>query len=245
MDTLDRTLELSAGREIDDAAVQHAQRKLEAVIAARAPRTRSAGGWLAAAASAVVAALAFVWLPLSPTPAFAAVQEHFRDFRTLRFVIDQRVGGEPTLQTRVSLTREGNVRSDVGDDVSVIVNPSEKRVLTLIHSGHLAVVSPLHAAVQEKDSLKWLKQVRDFQGAATALPEPRFIDGQKAFGWRLNVNGIDMVLWATQAGLPLRMTMNQAADLELDFHFEFDVPLASGLFSTEIPPGFSLAPLQD
>jgi hypothetical protein len=248
MNTLDHTLELLAARKVDETAVQDAQRKLESLIAARAPRarrTRTVGGWLTAAASAAIAALAFVWLPLNPTPAFAAVQQHLREFRSMRFVIDQRVDGERTVQTRVSVTNTGNVRTEVGDDVSVIVNSAEQRVITLIHSGKLAVVSPLNDAVKKEDALEWLKDIREFQGAAQALPQPRLIDGQKAYGWKLNVNGIDMVLWATDEGVPLSMSMNQGAQLQLDFHFEYDIPLAPELFSTQIPSGYSLAPQED
>jgi hypothetical protein len=251
MNSLYHTLELLATRASDEAAVREAQRKLEDAIARRMADRRPTvkgtrkTGWLAAAASAVAAVLAIVWLPLNPTPAFAAVQKHFRDFQTLRFVIDQRVDGQPTIQTRVQATRSGNVRTEVGDDVVVIVNSSQQRVLTLIRPSHLAIVSPLARPVEEEDTMKWLKDIREFQGAATALPDARTIDGQQAFGWQLEVAGIDMVLWATAEGLPLAMTMNSSAQLQLDFHFEFDLPLADESFGTEVPAGYSLAPQED
>jgi len=246
MNTLDNILESFAAHEIDEQSVRAAQRKLDDVIARRMaekqPRVQSVrkAGWLAAAASAVVAVFGLLWLPLNPTPAFAAVQQHFRDFQTLRFVIEQRVEGQPTARTRVQATRSGNVRTEVGDDVSVIVNSAQNRVLTLIRSSRMAIVSPLEHAVEEEDTLKWLKDIREFQGLATALPEPRVIDGQKVFGWQLKIEGVDMVLWATAAGLPLQMTMNPTTQLQLDFHFEFDVPLAPETFSTEVPAGYSI-----
>jgi outer membrane lipoprotein-sorting protein len=197
-------------------------------------------GWLAAAVSAGVAALVVLLLPLNPTPVFAAVQQHFRDFQTMRFVIDQRVGGEKTIQTRVQATRSGNVRTEVGEDVVVIVNSTEGRVLTLIRGSHMAMVSPLAHPVEEEDALKWMKDIREFQGAAKMLPEPRMIQGKKAYGWQLETQGIDMVLWATAEGLPLQMTMNPAAQLQLDFNFEFDVPIAAGTFSTAVPAGYKI-----
>jgi hypothetical protein len=251
MNTLDHSLNTFAAREIDDAAVREAQRKLEDVIARRmnqqAPRKKNVRkvGWLAAAASAAVAALALLWLPLNPTPAFAAVQEHFRDFQTMRFVIDQLVDGKQTIQTRVQATRSGNVRTEVGDAVVVIVNSAQARVLTLIRPSHAAIVSPLAHPVEEDDALKWLKDIREFQGIATALPDPRVIQGKQAYGWRLELQGADMVLWATADGLPLEMTMNSAPQLQLVFHFEFDVPLAPGSFSTEVPAGYSLGVRED
>jgi hypothetical protein len=251
MNTLDQVVESFAASEIDDESVRAAQRKLEDAIARRMaekqPRVKNVrkAGWLAAAASAVVAVLGLLWLPLNPTPAFAAVQEHFRDFQTMRFVIDQRMAGQPTFQTRVQATRSGNLRTEVGDDVSVIVNSAEQRVLTLIHPSRMAIVSPLAHAVEEDDAMKWLKDIREFQGVATRLPKPRVIDGQEAFGWQLKTAGIDMVLWATAEGLPLQMTMNPAAQLQLDFHFEFDVPLAPESFSTEVPAGYQVGTDED
>jgi hypothetical protein len=244
MNTLDKTFETFAAREPDDESVREAQRKLEAAIARRMnaqnPRVKNVrkAGWLAAAASAGVAVLALLWLPLNPTPAFAAVQQHFRDFQTLRFVIDQRVNGEPSIQTRVLATRSGNVRAEVGDDVVVIVNSAEGRVLTLLRPSQVAIVSPLARPVEQDDALKWLKDIREFQGAAKMLPEPRTIRGQKAHGWQLEIAGMDMVLWATAEGLPLQMTMDPTAQLQLDYQFEFDVPLPAGSFSTAVPAGY-------
>jgi outer membrane lipoprotein-sorting protein len=251
MNTLDRNLELFAAREVEAAHVNEAQRKLEAAIASRTAalplrKPLRQIGWLTLTASAAVAAL-LVWLPLASTPvqAFAEVQQHFRDFRTLRFDIDQRVNGESTMKSRVSVARDGNVRTDVGDDVSVIVNSTEQRILTLVHSAHVAVQSPLGAPVAEKDSLEWLKEIRDFQGQATLLPQSREIDGQAARGWELKVGTGNIVLWATEDGLPLEMTMDQEPQLQLSFHFEFDVALAPQLFSTEIPAGYSRAEAED
>ena len=62
-----------------------------AAASAGAPHAGLARG----GASAAVAAVALLWLPLGSTPAlaFAQVQQHFRDFRTLRFDIEQRMNG--------------------------------------------------------------------------------------------------------------------------------------------------------
>jgi outer membrane lipoprotein-sorting protein len=249
MNTLDKKLELLAAAQPDEALVEVAQRKLEALIKTKVATRRSTrriGGWLAAAVSAGVVALAFVWLPFASTPAlaFAEVQEHFRDFRTMRFDMTQRMSGEVMLKTRVNLTRDGKVRTDVGTDVSVIVNPAERRVSTLIHSAHMAVVTPLEASEEKEKALDWLKDIRDFQGLAKQLPGTRVIDGQTVYGWELEVEDGTLVLWATASGLPLQMFMSQA-QLQFDFRFEFNPPLAPELFSTTIPTGYSAAPQED
>jgi outer membrane lipoprotein-sorting protein len=252
MNSFDRTLELFASREADAAVIDEAQRTLETLVANRVAANsdrlpvRRARGWLAAAASVAVAAVAMLWLPFGSTPAlaFAQVQQHFRDFRTLRFDMEQRMNGQVMMKSRVSMTRDGSVRTDVGEDVSVIVNSAERRVLTLLHSEHMAVVSPLGAPVKEQ-ALDWLRDIRDFQGAAKPLPRTRVIDGLEAHGWELEIAGGNLVLWATAEGLPLEMTMSGDAPLRLSFHFEFDLPFEPRLFSTEIPAGYSRGESED
>ena len=250
MNSLDRTLELFAVSEPDQSMVEAAQRKLDAAIAAKAPTRKPAprvGGWLAAATSAAVVAVAMLWLPLNPSPAlaFAQVQQHFRDFRTLRFDMEQRMNGDVMMKTRVNVTRDGNVRTDVGDDISVIVNSSERRVMTLIHSERMAVVSPLGAPATHEEALDWLKDIRDFQGAAKQLPQTREIGGQQVHGWELQTGDGKVVLWATDEGLPLEMTLVGSTPLQLSFRFEFDLPIEPKTFSTEIPAGYSLGDQED
>lgn len=252
MNTLDKTIESFAAAEPRAELVDAAQKRLEAVVSARTSASsrranRAAGGWLAATASALVVAVVLLWMPLTPTPAlaFSAVQEHFRDFRTLRFDMTQQVDGQKGLVTRVATTRDGKLRTDVGADVSVIVNTAEGRVLTLIHPEHVAMESPIGGTTGADDSMDWLEDIRKFQGAAVRLPEPRTIDGRRAYGWKLQVQNLDIVLWATEGGLPLEMNMNGAGKMHFDFHFEFDVQLPDAMFSTAIPAGYSRAKAED
>ena len=253
MNTLDRTLELLASREPDAATVTEAQRKLDALEAQwLASRTnhrpaRPARGWLAAGASAAAAAVALLWLPLGSAPAlaFAQVQEHFRDFRTLRFDVEQRMNGKSLMKSRIHVTRDGNVRTDVGDLISVIVNSSEHRVMTLHHPAHVATLAPLAAPATADDAMAWLQEIRDFQGEARALPQPRMIGHQKAHGWELETAAGKIVLWATDDGLPLEMTIGGSAAMQLDFDFEFDLAIPAQMFSTAIPAGYSLASAED
>lgn len=253
MNTLERTLESFAALEVDAAATAAAQARLEAVIdrrldarAARRP-ARRVGGWLAAATSAAAVTLAVLLLPLTPAPAmaFSQVQAHFRDFRTLRFDMRQSSTGHEMLALRVSVTRDGKVRTDIGKDMSVVVNPVEQRMLTIVHRQRIAVEAPLVGALETDDGLEWLQEVRDFQGIATRLPNSRVIDGRRAYGWRLPVGTEEIELWATEDGLPLEMTMKGAGEMRLDFRFEFDVAFAPEVFSTSIPAGYSRAEAED
>jgi hypothetical protein len=252
MNSLDKMLELVAAREPEPALVSGAQDRLEAMIARRLAEipvrrpARRARGWLAAAATAAVA-LAMLWLPFGSAPAlaFAKVQEHFRDFRTLRFDVEQRMNGRLLVKSRVSVTRDGNVRTDVGDDITVIVNSTERRMLTLIRSAHLAIPSPLAEPVTKDDAIRWLEDIRNFQGEAKALSRTRWIRGSFAHGWEFATAGGPIVLWATDEGLPLEMTMGSGTPLELSFNFEFNPPFDAKLFSTEIPAGYSRGESED
>jgi hypothetical protein len=251
MNTLDNTLEIFGRAEPDATAVQDAQHKLEATIAKAAARKghrkTHAGGWLAAAASAMAAVAAFIWLPLTPTPAlaFSDVQKHFRDFNTLRFEVEQRLNGRMVMKSRVSLLADGSVRAEVGDDVVVIANTREKRVLTLLKPSRMAMVSPLDKPGTRDEAMAWLDEVRDFQGMARQLPGSRTIRGERAHGWELPMQQGKMILWANDAGLPLEMQLDQAAAIELSFHFDFEPRLAPELFATAVPAGYNLAPTED
>jgi outer membrane lipoprotein-sorting protein len=253
MNTLDRTLELLTSREPDAATVTDAQRKLDALVAGRLasrtirPRARQTRGWLAAGVSAAAAAVALLWLPLGSMPAlaFAQVQQHFRDFRTLRFDVEQHMNGKSVMKSRIHVTRDGNVRTDVGDLISVIVNSSEHRVMTLHHPAHVATLAPLVGPATSDDSMAWLKEIREFQGQAKAMPQPRMIGHRKAYGWELETAAGKIVLWATEDGVPLEMTLGGSAAMQLDFNFEFDPTIPAQTFSTEIPAGYSLAREED
>jgi hypothetical protein len=253
MNSLDETLESFATREPPVEMVNAAQARLEAAVSSRmaataAPRARRrVNGWLAAGASALAAVVAVILLPLTSTPAlaFSAVQEHFQDFRTLRFDMTQEVAGQQGLVTRVAVTRDGNLRTDIGEDLSVIVNAAQGRVLTLIHPEHVVMETPIGGGRSDDDSMRWLEDIRKFQGVAARLPQPRTIGGRQAFGWKLRTGNMDIVLWATEAGLPLEMQMTGEQQMRFEFHFEFDVPLPDEMFSTAIPAGYSRAAAED
>jgi outer membrane lipoprotein-sorting protein len=250
MNSLDKTLDLFASEEPSAEAVQQAQRKLETVIADASParpRKTRVGGWLAAAASAVVAVMALVLLPLGPMPAlaFSEVQQHFREFRQLRFEVEQRANGQFLMKSRVSVLANGSVRAEVGNDIVVVVNTEEKRVLTLMKPAKMAVVNPLVEAGTKDDALKWLQDVRDFQGVARELPETRFIKGQRAKGWELPLAQGTITLWANAAGLPLEMKLDQGVAIDLSFRFEFEPDLPAETFSTKVPAGYTLGAEED
>jgi hypothetical protein len=104
---------------------------------------------------------------------------------------------------------------------------------------------PLDAPTRTDDTLDWLDEIRDFQGAAERLPKTRVINGRKSIGWKLNTGGSEVVLWADESGLPLEMQLGGSGPMLLRFDFDFNPPLAAGMFSTEVPAGYSLAKAED
>lgn len=250
MNSLDRKIELFAQEEPDAASVQEAQRKLEQALAtaqpARPNKARVAG-WVAAAASALVAVFAAIWLPLHPSTAlaFSDVQQQLRDFSTLRFEFEQRALGRVLMTGRVSVREDGSVRTEVGEDIVTIVNMPERKILTLVKSARVATVSPIAEAGTKEDAVSWLQEIRDFQGMARELSQTRLIQGQRAHGWELDLAEGKVVLWTNDAGLPLEMQLDQGVDLEVSFRFEFEPPLPAELFSTSLPAGYTLQATED
>ena len=43
-----------------------------------------------------------------------------------------------------------------------------------------------------------------------------------AYAWKLRVEDMDLVIWATDEGVPLAMEMNGAAQVRFEFHFTID-----------------------
>jgi hypothetical protein len=224
-------------------AVDNAQQRLRARLQrARAPSRAPARGWWAVAATVAVALAVSISLPMLPGngDAFAAVQARFRHFETLSMTVVQRVRGEPLQTSRTVVDARGVVRTDVGEQLSVIVDAPRGRILTLLHAPREAMIAsiPKTTAAQD-DALPWLDDLRNFKGRATPLPGTRIIDGRTARGWTLELQGMTMTLWADADGLPLAMRQHGGAGLEIDYRFEFNQPIAPGLLSSDVPAGYT------
>lgn len=226
------------------AAVEAAQHRLAARLKPEDARRGSRRPrWVVAATTAVIALVAVVAIPMlgEGGRAFAAVQRHFSDFEHLSMQVEQRMGGQVVQSSRMVVDREGTLRTDIGDRMSVIVDPGRGRVLTLLHEPRRAMLVPLRGAEQSPEAaLGWLAEIRAFQGEATLLPGTRVIDGRKARGWSLHVEGQDIVLWADADGLPLAMEMGGAGGLQIRYAFDFEPELVPGHLRSEVPAGYTL-----
>lgn len=228
----------------DGTLADAAQQRLLAALPAARPRPHRWLRPLATAATACAVLVLGVALFLGDQrQAFAAVQQHLRDFDTLRLVVEQRMAGEPMMRSTMLLDRHGSLRTDVGEEVSVIVDVPGRTVLTLLHGARQALSMPLPAGrgAPRDDALHWLDTIRDFQGEAAPLPQSREIDGVPLHGWRLETQGMTIDLWADDDGVPRAMELGGAQGLTLDYRFAFDVPIDPVLLSSAIPPGYTPA----
>ena len=235
---------------VPDEAIHRAQAQLTARMQqARRPARTAVRAWWAVTATAVLAIAAIIAGPMlsGGGDAFAAVQAHFQRFNTLSMTITQRFDGQPLQTSHTIVDARGVVRTDVGDQLSVIVDASRGRLLTLLHDSRQAMIAtiPKNKPAAD-DALSWLDDVRNFKGQATPLPDTRIINGRTARGWSLQTGGTTMELWADADGLPLAMRQLGGGGLEIDYRFEFDQPIAPGLLSSEVPMGYApVAPDED
>ncbi len=229
----------------DDTACDAAQRQLARHLDGRRPRRRTPRLVLAGTCGALLVAAALLVLPLlsgHQGDAFAAVQQHLANFETLHMTITQRVNGitQPTI--RVWTDRAGNVRSDIGDSTSVVVNADDRQVLVLLHGPRQAMRMPLpmadHSGIE--DQLDWLDAVRRFRGRAEHLAQTRVIDGVVTDGWLLDTAGMQITLWADRDGLPHAVDIGGKVNLHQHLQLELDKPIDADRFSTALPEGYSL-----
>ncbi|ALN87837.1 hypothetical protein LC55x_4589 [Lysobacter capsici] len=227
-------------------AVERAQQRLTQRLRSQPrPRRMQAPRWIAASALAALLVVVVMSLPMlsGGGDAFAAVQDHLRHFVHLEMNVTQRVQGRVIQTSRTLVDAHGVLRTDVGDQLSIVVDPQRGRLLTLLHASRQAMLTALpKGKATQHDTLQWLDELRNFKGKATPLADTRMIDGQRAHGWSLRLHGVDMDIWADPSGLPLAMRQNNGAGLEIDYRFTVDGPVAPGRLSSDPPPGYALVP---
>ncbi|MGH6714861.1 MAG: hypothetical protein ACRER1_01320 [Gammaproteobacteria bacterium] len=250
---LDAHVQALSAQSPDADALDAAQRRLDHALAEEQAKTKKTAQrrripaklTMACAGVAALALLGFL-LPtlfVNQGVAFAAVQNHLRDFKTLTMTITQRSHGMDMPTIRVWADRKGNAHTDIGDSTTVIVNAGTGTLLVLLHQSHRAMRMPIgaHKAPEETQALSWLKSVRQFQGRAKRLPETRTIDGKTTHGWSLQTAGMHIVLWADNDGVPLAVNVNNGKTLTQRIQVNLDAPIKAERFSTQVPPGYTLA----
>ncbi|MDZ4811942.1 MAG: hypothetical protein SGI99_04915 [Pseudomonadota bacterium] len=235
---------VQATAAVAEAAVNAAQRNLTArLLQAGETKPTLGSRRLVFAAVMSLTACALIILPLLPDSgrAFAAVRAHFLDFKTLAMQVEQRFNGEAVQTSQILVGADGSVRTDVGDQLSIIVDNTRRQLLTLLHDSREASLMPLPALPSTPHaSLDWLEEIRQFQGKAARLKHTRSIDGRQAQGWALDLGATQLVLWVDAEGLPIAMEQDASAGLETRYRFQFNVPVPPGRLSSTVPMGYTL-----
>ncbi|AVP98568.1 hypothetical protein C7S18_15845 [Ahniella affigens] len=235
---------VAATTVVPEAAINAAQHRLNASLqnvrpAPDLPPRRR----LAFAAVATLAVAAMLVLPLLPDSgrAFAAARAHFMDFKTLAMRVEQHHNGALLQSTEMLVSADGSVRTDVGEQMSVIVDQTRHQLMVLLHEPREASIMSLPNVEPRPDaSLDWLKEIRAFQGEATRLEQTRIIDGRETHGWALDVGATQLQLWVDADGLPIAMEQTGEANLQIRYRFQFNVTVPPGHLSSILPPGYRL-----
>ena len=221
-----------------------------------------------ATAAAVLVAVG-AGLLVSPTEAQAAnfktAMENAAKAKTMTLTNVQVINGrEMTFRWAVSGPR---IRMDMPTDslpagarppgdlpavvFSIITDGDEGRSIQLNHPEKTAVVQPVRAgggAPGFPDLVEGFRRLRDEKDITLAGREP--VSGKPADKFTMTSAGFiggtgqaDVTVWIDpKTNLPVKVVV-KAANLELRFDdFRFDDKLADGLFSVEVPKGYTVKP---
>lgn len=249
-ETLNECIDAVLAQTEDRAQSESAQRKLIARLDAEKPASREASvrwGWATAALAAVLVPL-LMWLPgTNGGLAFADVQRFFTDFETMSARMTTTMGEQTIMEMDIRVDENDRARLDAGSGFSYVIDPNRSQMLQLFHGRKQAALIALNEpeAVDEIAAMDWLDEIREFQGQAELLPGAITIRGQQARAFSLNTSGLEMTLWASESGEPMRLEMSssepagpQAVKIRIDF--EFDRVLEDSLFSLTPPADYRL-----
>lgn len=239
-------------RSVDEApstAASAAQERLMLHMQSRKRPARSnARRWLAFAGTASIALVVTIMGPMlsGDGTAFAAVQNRFSHFDNLVMTVTQYFKGQQIQSSEIIVNAKGLTRTNVGEQLSIIVDPKQGRVLTLLHDSREAMLTFIpKSQPKAQTELKWLQELRDFKGEATPLPNQRMIDGHSAQGWALNIQGLKMEIWADANGLPLEMRQKGGTELLIDYRFKFDQVNVDKQLNSVPPSNYKLVQADD
>ncbi|MGD8574721.1 MAG: hypothetical protein PVJ40_07190 [Gammaproteobacteria bacterium] len=176
--------------------------------------------------------------------AFAAVRAWFKTYRTVHMETVTTQGAREISRMDIWARADGAMRLKVGPIIN-IVNPGGGTMHTLL-PGHRVMTIPVHPDESRGTggAMKWIRDIRDFQGRAKQLAETRTIAGESATGYRLRVSGTTVDLWASSTNnRPLLMEVDLGGNAQMRSRFEFDKTPPANAFS--VPPGYSTVQPED
>ena len=207
-----------------------------------------------AAAACIVAGItvAVVFLTLGNGGAhiaWADVQEHIRNARTMTFKMTTEIEGSPNkkVDEKVMFKEPGLMRREmVGPTKRIIIMDQQQgKMIILEEATKKAIILylPGFPAEGRENQIKqnFLTGIKKLiEESETELGEKE-IDGRAAKGYRVEKGNQTFTIWAdAETGQPVEvnMTMFQGEARKIMSDFEFDVELDESLFSLEVPEGY-------
>ncbi len=172
--------------------------------------------------------------------AFADVQEQVKKTGMMTCTLTILTKGQPPRITRVTGNTSNQMRAELPNGDTVILNPQQGRYLQLIAKEKKAIVKrafPMPQNLYEK-----LRNIR--QDAVKKLPDKE-IDGRKALGFVMHQNGRDTNVWVDpETHLPIRVETIWNRDgkkiQETLSDFVFDRQFDESHFDTTPPAGYTV-----
>lgn len=200
---------------------------------------------------------AFWLFQSSSTPAFAleTLIENLLNARTARYDMIAIVDGQPPLKMKVFYLEPTHMRqemvngyiniSDWAAGKTVGLDPKTKRATVF---NMINVPDEAKKGMQDGNQFEGIRQSLR---AATTDPNSKVVplgekqlDGRTVVGFRFEMPGTPMTLWADPATqLPVRIESTMAGPPKTDIvmaNYEFNIELDESLFSVDIPDGYEV-----
>ena len=185
--------------------------------------------------------------------AWADVQQHIRNARTLTFKMVTETKGMPigkmTMEMTMMFKEPGLMRMEgtIGPSKNItIVDMQQNKMIMLMEAQKKAIVYDLTKLPAEdrkkQEGQNFLAGIKKLiEGSETELGEKE-IDGRAVKGYRVEKGNQVFTIWAdAETGQPVEMnlTMFQGESKATMSDFKFDVELDDALFSLDIPEGYT------
>lgn len=228
-------------------ALERVRRALERTPAQPVRWPTLLAGRLALTAAVLLAVGVLAWLvpPSAPAQAaFADVQAATRATRSVTGRLIHRGEGRGEESSRFILRADGRGRFEDADGNYTVMDPARHRTL-IVHPQKRQATLLQGFRVPPVNLYELLKSL-PADASAQRLPQTKSIDGRRAIGFRVTLQGHDVTVWADpDTRLPLRIVALEQDDKDrmseglLD-ELVFDRDLDPGLFSLEPPAGYTV-----
>jgi len=184
--------------------------------------------------------------------AFADVVQPFLTARTATFKIRLTGQGVPSQEFDGMFMEPCRMRHTQPGGGTVIVDLEKGKFVTLLPQLKQAIVLELTNVPEDPGSLNFFQEIRNRILKAQPLEDESVkflgeqkIDGQSAIGYHVQKPGLDATVWANaETKMPVQIEVSDDPMIITMSNIAFDVKLDEGLFSLDIPEGYSVKTLR-